>query len=123
MFIHNKGIISGSRTIAPEENPPPTLNLILTLIETLTLTGGQFSLGAIAWAPSFPIDYIKNTALDLFRRFLITENGKCGFFDQGGKLGGNTKREKPENFPVTYNTNPTTFSLILRTKFHIFSGP
>ena len=57
MFIHDKGIISGSRTIAPEENYPPTLNLILTLTETLTLTGGEgnFPRGGIAWTPSFPI--------------------------------------------------------------------
>ena len=38
MFIQNKCIISGSRTIAPEENWPPTLNLMLTLTETLMLT-------------------------------------------------------------------------------------
>ena len=50
MFIHDKGIISGSRTIAPEENYPPTLNLILTLTETLTLTGG----GAIFLGEELP---------------------------------------------------------------------
>ena len=33
----------GSRTIAPEENCPPTLILTLTLNQTQTLTGGQFS--------------------------------------------------------------------------------
>ena len=43
MFIHKKCIISGSRTVAPEENYPPTLNLILTITKTLTLTGWQFS--------------------------------------------------------------------------------
>ena len=37
----------GSRTIAREENCLPTLNLI----QTLTLTGGQFSSGAIARIP------------------------------------------------------------------------
>ena len=43
MFIHNKCIISGSRTVAPEKNCPPTLNLILILTLTLTLTGEQLS--------------------------------------------------------------------------------
>ena len=42
----------GSRTITPEENcPPPTLKLTLILIQTLTLTGGQFSSGAIVRIP------------------------------------------------------------------------
>ena len=34
------------RTTAFEENFPPNLNLTLTLIQTLTLSGGQFSSGA-----------------------------------------------------------------------------
>ena len=34
-------VFNGSRTIAPKENCPPTLKL------TLTLTGGEFSSGAI----------------------------------------------------------------------------
>ena len=38
-------MIVGSWAIAPEENFPATLTL--TLIRTLTLTGGQFSLGGI----------------------------------------------------------------------------
>ena len=33
----------GSRKIAPEENCPPALILMLMLNQTLTLTGGQFS--------------------------------------------------------------------------------
>ena len=37
----------------PQRNCPPTLTLTITL--TLTLTGGQFSLGAIVWAP---LDFI-----------------------------------------------------------------
>ena len=40
----------GSRTIAPEENYPPALILTLTLNQTPTLTGGQFSSGVIVWA-------------------------------------------------------------------------
>ena len=37
--------------ISPEENFPPTLILTLTLNETLTLTRGQFSSGAIFRTP------------------------------------------------------------------------
>ena len=37
----------GSRAIAAEENCPPTPKLTLT--QTLTLTRGQFYLGAIVW--------------------------------------------------------------------------
>ena len=36
-------------TIAPEESCPPTAKLNLN--QTLTLTGEQFSLGAIFWLP------------------------------------------------------------------------
>ena len=43
---------NGSGTIAPEENCPPTPKLTLTLTETATLTGGQFSSGAIVRIPS-----------------------------------------------------------------------
>ena len=43
----------GSRTISPEENFPPTPKV--TLIQTLTLTGEQFSTGAIVWLPPYPI--------------------------------------------------------------------
>ena len=39
--------LKGSRTIAPEEDCLPTLILTIILNQTLTLTGGQFSLGAI----------------------------------------------------------------------------
>ena len=39
------------RTIVPKENWPPTLKLILTLTQTLILTGGQFSSRAIVWIP------------------------------------------------------------------------
>ena len=39
--------LKGSRTIAPEEHCPPTLILTIILNQTLTLTGGQFSSGAI----------------------------------------------------------------------------
>ena len=42
----------GSRTIATKENCPPTPKL--TLGQTLTLTGDQFSLGAIVWLPPNP---------------------------------------------------------------------
>ena len=41
-----------SRTIAPEENCPPTPKLTLT--QPLTLTGGQFSSGAIVWLSPNP---------------------------------------------------------------------
>ena len=37
--------------LPPEENCPPTLILTLTLNQTLTLTGGQFSSGAIFRTP------------------------------------------------------------------------
>ena len=43
--------IHGSRTIVPEENCSPTLILTLTLNQTLTLTEGQFSSGAIVQTP------------------------------------------------------------------------
>ena len=46
-FIHG---FQNSRTIAPEENCPPP-NPKLTLNLTPTLTGGQFSSGAIVWLP------------------------------------------------------------------------
>ena len=45
-------------TIAPKENCPPTAKL--TLRQTLTLTGGQFSSGAVAWLSPHP-----KTNLDL----------------------------------------------------------
>ena len=38
-------------TIVPEENYPPTLNLTLT--QNLTITGGQFSSGAIVLMPLY----------------------------------------------------------------------
>ena len=41
----------GSKTIAPEENYLPTLILTLILTKTLTLTGWQFSWGAIVRTP------------------------------------------------------------------------
>ena len=41
----------GSRTIAPEENFPLTLKLTLTLTQTLTPIGRQFSSGAIVRIP------------------------------------------------------------------------
>ena len=47
-FIHG---FQNSRTIAPEENCPPPPNPKLTLNLTPTLTGGQFSSGAIVWLP------------------------------------------------------------------------
>ena len=34
-------MVGGSRTIDPEENCPPPLNLTLTLTQILTLTGGN----------------------------------------------------------------------------------
>ena len=42
----------GSRTIAPVENCPSTAKL--TLRQTITLTGGQFSSGAIVWLSPNP---------------------------------------------------------------------
>ena len=45
----------GSRINTPKENCPPALTLTLTLTQTLTLTKGQFSSGAIVWAP---LDFI-----------------------------------------------------------------
>ena len=38
---------SGSRTINPEENCPPTLKLTLNLTQTLNLTGGDFPWGQL----------------------------------------------------------------------------
>ena len=43
--------LKGSITIAPEEDCPPTLTLTITLNQTPTLTGGQFSSGAIIRTP------------------------------------------------------------------------
>ena len=45
--ISSKLLYNGSRTIAPEENSFQTPKL--TLSQTLTLTGGQLSSGAIVW--------------------------------------------------------------------------
>ena len=42
---------NGSKTVAPEKKYPPTLTLILTLTQTLTLTGQQFSSGTIVRTP------------------------------------------------------------------------
>ena len=49
----SKEVFYGSRTIAPKENcrPPSPPTTRLTLSQTLTLTKGQFSSGAIAWLP------------------------------------------------------------------------
>ena len=44
-------VIQGSRTIAAEENCAPTLILTLTLDQSLILTGGQISSGAILCTP------------------------------------------------------------------------
>ena len=44
-------IKNGSRKIAPEKNCPPALILTLILNQTLTLTGTQFSSGAIFRTP------------------------------------------------------------------------
>ena len=55
MAENKKNVIvpyTSSRTITPKENCPPTPKL--TLSQTLTLTGGQFSLGAIVWLPPNP---------------------------------------------------------------------
>ena len=41
----------GSRAIIPEKNCPPTLILSLILTQILTVTGGQFPLGAIVREP------------------------------------------------------------------------
>ena len=40
-------LLNSSRKIAPEENCPPALILTLIVNQTLNLTGGQFSQGAI----------------------------------------------------------------------------
>ena len=45
------GTPGGYRAIAPEENCTPTLKLTITLIQILTLNGGQFSSGAIVRIP------------------------------------------------------------------------
>ena len=52
----SKEVFYGSRTIAPKENcrPPSPPTTRLTLSQTLTLTKGQFSSGAIAWLPPNP---------------------------------------------------------------------
>ena len=42
---------NGSRKIAPKENGPPALILTLILNQALTLTGVQFSSGAIFRTP------------------------------------------------------------------------
>ena len=44
---------TGSRTIVPEENCPPTLSLSITLSQTLT--GGQIFSGAIVRTPINPV--------------------------------------------------------------------
>ena len=44
-------LLNSSRKIAPEENCPPALILTLIVNQTLNLTGGQFSQGAIFRAP------------------------------------------------------------------------
>ena len=44
-------VIQGSRTIAAEEKCAPTLVLTLTLDQSLILTGGQISSGAILCTP------------------------------------------------------------------------
>ena len=49
LFNYINASFSGSRTIAPEENCYPTPKLILT--QTLTLTSGQCSWGAIVYCP------------------------------------------------------------------------
>ena len=38
-------VAEGSETIATEENCPPNLMVTLSLIQNLSLTGGQFSAG------------------------------------------------------------------------------
>lgn len=47
VFKYKRYVTYGSRTIAPEANYPPVLILTLTPNQTLTLTGVQFSSGAI----------------------------------------------------------------------------
>ena len=53
IFINVTNLHNGSRSIAPEENCPPTPKLTLSQTQTLT-GGGQFSLGAFFWLPSNP---------------------------------------------------------------------
>ena len=53
IFIDVTNLHNGSRSIAPEENCPPTPKLTLSQTQTLT-GGGQFSLGAFFWLPSNP---------------------------------------------------------------------
>ena len=48
-YVNIVGHGYGSRTIAPEENCPPTPKL--TLIQTITLTGGHFSSYETVWLP------------------------------------------------------------------------
>ena len=51
-FLLPHGYIStDSRKIAPEENCSPAAILTLVLNQTLTLTGGQISLGAVFRTP------------------------------------------------------------------------
>ena len=53
VLLSHRGLsLNGSRKIAPEKNCPLTPKL--TLIQLLTLTGGQFSLGAIVCLPPNP---------------------------------------------------------------------
>ena len=51
--------------IAPEENYPQALILTLIVNQTLTLTGGQFSSGAIFWTPENV-----NHKISLLRKFI-----------------------------------------------------
>ena len=65
-------LLTLSQKIAPEKNClPPALILTLVLNQTLTLTGGQFSLEAIFRTPFYSVQY-KNgwlAASDLFDMF------------------------------------------------------
>ena len=63
-------------TIAPKENCPPTAKL--TLRQTLTLTGGQFSSGAIVWLSPHP-----KTNLDLDPKPNPNRVGGGGNFPRG----------------------------------------
>ena len=59
----------GSRTIAPEENCPPSLTQPLT--QTLTLPGGQFSSRAIIRTPIFT-----NSSTEFLLKFFPVSNVK-----------------------------------------------
>ena len=63
----------GSRTTDPQENYPPTLKLTLTVAQTLTLTGDQFSSGEIVRISFENCMYLKLTRFLYHNLILFSE--------------------------------------------------